>query len=144
MFLYITQKIHINFMGCRNIIKNYKMIGLTFCFIQIFSRIHSWKERRRLPRPPTSSRLQVSASQPLSRQNSRNAPSHQRQKISRNNSHHSPLVKSYSSPAPNSPNSSISGSCRYIHTGQGNQIKSNIADSKLCLNHRVRYFLSNC
>ena len=110
-------------MGCRNtnyIIKNYKMIGLTFGFIQIFSRIHSWKERRRLPRPPTSSRLQVSASQPLSRQNSRNAPSHQRQKISRNNSHHSPLVKSYSSPAPNSPNSSISGSCRYIHTGQGN------------------------
>ena len=105
------------------LVKSKEMSHLPNISINLFfSRIHSWKERRRLPRPPASSRLQSSTLQPLSRQHSQHVSSQQRQRIplARHNSHHSPLVKSYSSPAPNSPRSSISGSGRYIHTGQGN------------------------
>ena len=77
------------------------------------SRIHSWKEQRRCPR---TSRV----SQPLNRQNSRNAIQHKSTIYNRQYSH-SPLVKSYSSPSPNSPRSSTSGSGggRIIRTTQG-------------------------
>ena len=109
---------------------NLRLILLNFLYL-IFSRIHSWKEQRRLPRSNTSSR--VLPSQPVTRQNSRNAlQSKSSYPITRQYSH-SPLVKSYSSPSPNSARSSTSGSGggKFIRTNQGKEQRSELINGRL-------------
>ena len=87
----------------------------------LFSRINSWKEQRRGNRVNTASR-RILPSQPNTRPNYYRNVSQPNNPLSRQHSHSS-LVKSYSTPSPNSGRSSVSGSGdregRYIRPRQG-------------------------